>query len=89
MGDPVQAAIEKAEAPAQPEFVSITMSSGRPAVVAVPPDITERELLDLAGFVVVGLGPELERRRQRSSGIAVVSAIPPAMRRHRPTPHRI
>jgi hypothetical protein len=66
--DPIAAAVAATEpGTVSMATVQVTLSSGRPVVIAVPIDLTLREVVDLCGFVSSGLGPELDRRRQAAS----------------------
>jgi hypothetical protein len=47
--------------------VQVTLSTGRPVAIAVPADLTIREVVDLCSFVSSGLGAELERQRAAAS----------------------
>lgn len=57
LADPVEAAIAAADAPTvQLRQVQVTITcSGRPAVVAVPADASDSELLELAGWMLTQL----------------------------------
>lgn len=75
MTDKIAAAIAAAEATPPPvEVVSltVTLSTGRQVGLLVPIDFTTREALDTVNFVAVGLGKELEKRRNPASRIVPV-----------------
>lgn len=80
MTDRVDAAIAAAEAPGPIEvelrqFPVVISSTGRPAVLAVPPDLSESELLELMGWMAVYVRGELARARQPLAGRLIVPTL--------------
>lgn len=69
--DPVDAAIAAAadQQPITLEQREVTIAStGRPVVIAFPPDMTEAELFELVGWMANPLRMELHRRRVTKLG---------------------
>jgi hypothetical protein len=75
-GDPIDAAVEAVERPAQAmEQTTVTISStGRPVVIAWPPDMTDGELLEFVGWLSTNLRLELAKRRAKGSSRLIVPA---------------
>lgn len=77
--DKVDAALAAADAPQAVQMAQATVqlmgNPQRPAMIAVPPDITDIELLSLIGNVL-GFGDQLRARRQAANGLVVARQMP-------------
>lgn len=79
--DPVASAIAAVESNDQAvtlQQIPITISStGRPCIIAVPPDVTDSELAELCGWMLTGLmnAKRNERAQSPASRILVPSGV--------------
>lgn len=55
--------VEMAQVPVQ------IASTGRPAMMVVPTDLSDAEIIELAAFVLLGLRPFIQANAGRSTGI--------------------
>lgn len=84
-GDPpdkIDQAIAEAELP-QVEVIEIPVtlsSSGRPAVLAIPKDATDAELVDLAGWMLTIVRQHVREQRDKPTRprLLVASRLPPS-----------
>lgn len=74
MSDPIDQAIAAAAAPATVQLVEVKVqisSTGRPVIMAVPVDLDDGEIIELAAFVLVGLRPHIARTTSPASRLIV------------------
>jgi len=77
--DAVDAAIAAAPQPVAMRQIQVTISStGRPAVLAIPADASEAELVELAGWLLVNVIPAF--RAEREKGAASRLVVPNGVR---------
>lgn len=70
----VDDAIKATEGSAPPVAqLHLAFTTGRPAALLLPTDLTLQETLELAAFVTAGLQDELARRRRPVSRLVVAS----------------
>lgn len=71
-GDPIDQAIEAVEA--EPPMVTmvevpiVMRPAGRPAILHCPVDMTETEVIELAGFILGGLRPHIAKYATPGAG---------------------
>lgn len=77
MNDQIDQAIAAADRPAPLELVEVPIliaSTGRPAVVGIPIDVTEAEVLELVGWIASSLRKHLAANAR--SRIEIARSIP-------------
>lgn len=68
--DPIDAAIDAASRPTvtMVEVPIVMRPNGRPAILHCPIDLTDQELIELAGFLLGGLRPHIAKYAQPGAG---------------------
>lgn len=75
MSDPIDAAIAATALPAEVQVVEIPVtlsSSGRPAIVTLPADATDAELVDLAGWLLTRVRAHIREAQQGPASRIIV-----------------
>lgn len=75
MSDPIDKAIAAAEAK-MPELIQVPVrisSTGRPVILAVPEDLTDVEIIELGGFILMGLRRHIAASQQQAASSLVIA----------------
>jgi hypothetical protein len=73
--DVIDQAIATAEPVLQLVGLQVRMSSGRPAILQVPVDLSAQEAIDLLGYIAVQLPGKLAEARSPAARILVPSGL--------------
>lgn len=77
--DKVDEAIAAAAQPTPPQMAQIPLiieSTGRPAIIAVPLDVTDLEVMELCSWMLKTLRPHIAENLRPAAGLIIARGMP-------------